>query len=41
MQRMPLPEFKQLVDEAKSQISETESNELRRMQQSGDRLHPD
>ncbi len=32
---MPLPEFKQLVDEAKSQISELNANELRRMQQSG------
>jgi rhodanese-related sulfurtransferase len=30
---MPLPEFKQLVDEARSQISEIGSNDLRRMQQ--------
>jgi len=33
---MPLPEFKQLVDEAKSQISEIGPNDLRRMQQSGE-----
>ena len=33
---MPLPEFKQLVDEAKSQISEIGPDELRRMQQSGE-----
>jgi rhodanese-related sulfurtransferase len=31
---MPLPEFKQLVDEAKSQISEIGPDEFRRMQQS-------
>ncbi len=33
---MPLPEFKQLVDEARSQIGEIGSDELRRMQQSGE-----
>jgi rhodanese-related sulfurtransferase len=33
---MPLPEFKQLVDEARSQISEIGPNDLRRMQQSGE-----
>ncbi len=33
---MPLPEFKQLVDEAKSQVSEILPAELRRMQQSGE-----
>jgi rhodanese-related sulfurtransferase len=33
---MPLPEFKQLVDEAKAQISEIGPDELRRMQQSGE-----
>jgi len=33
---MPLPEFKRLVDEAKSQISEIGQNDLRRMQQSGE-----
>jgi rhodanese-related sulfurtransferase len=33
---MPLPEFKELVDEAKSQISEISPEELRRMQQSGE-----
>jgi rhodanese-related sulfurtransferase len=33
---MPLPEFKQLVDEAKSQINEIGPDELRRMQQSGE-----
>ena len=33
---MALPEFKQLVDEARSQISEIGPNELRRMQQSGE-----
>jgi rhodanese-related sulfurtransferase len=33
---MPLPEFKQLVDEAKSQISEIGPDELRHMQQSGE-----
>jgi len=32
---MPLPEFKQLVDEAKSQISEIDADELKRMQQAG------
>jgi rhodanese-related sulfurtransferase len=33
---MPLPEFKQLVDEAKSQINEINSNDLRQMQRSGE-----
>jgi rhodanese-related sulfurtransferase len=33
---MTLPEFKQLVDEARSQISEIGPNDLRRMQQSGE-----
>jgi len=33
---MSLPEFKQLVDEAKSQISEIGPDDLRRMQQSGE-----
>jgi len=33
---MPLPEFKQLVDEAKSQIAEITSDDLRHMQQQGD-----
>jgi rhodanese-related sulfurtransferase len=33
---MPLPEFKQLVDEAKSQISEIDSGALRQMQKSGE-----
>ena len=33
---MPLPEFKQLVDEAKAQIKEIDSDELRGMQQSGE-----
>ncbi|MGZ4826907.1 MAG: rhodanese-like domain-containing protein [Terriglobales bacterium] len=33
---MPLPEFKQLVDEARSQIGEIGPDELRRMQQSGE-----
>jgi rhodanese-related sulfurtransferase len=33
---MPLPEFKQLVDEAKSQISEINPDELKQMQQSGE-----
>jgi rhodanese-related sulfurtransferase len=33
---MPLPEFKQLVEEAKSQISEIGPNDLRRMQQAGE-----
>ena len=33
---MPLPEFKQLVDEAKSQISEINPDELKRMQSAGD-----
>jgi rhodanese-related sulfurtransferase len=33
---MTLPEFKQLVDEAKSQIQEIDSSELRKMQQRGE-----
>jgi rhodanese-related sulfurtransferase len=33
---MPLPEFKQLVDEAKSQIKEISAGELRDMQQAGE-----
>jgi rhodanese-related sulfurtransferase len=33
---MPLPEFKQLVDEAKSQINEIGPSQPRRMQQSGE-----
>jgi rhodanese-related sulfurtransferase len=33
---MPLPEFKQLVDEAKLQISEINPDELKQMQQSGE-----
>jgi rhodanese-related sulfurtransferase len=33
---VPLPEFKQLVDEARSQIKEISADELRRMQQSGE-----
>jgi rhodanese-related sulfurtransferase len=33
---MPLPEFKKLVDEAKSQISEIKPAELRHMQQAGE-----
>jgi rhodanese-related sulfurtransferase len=33
---MPLPEFKQLVDEAKSQIKEINADELKRMQLGGD-----
>jgi rhodanese-related sulfurtransferase len=33
---MPLPEFKQLVDEAKSQIKEIDADELKRMQQAND-----
>ena len=32
---MPLPEFKQLVDEAKLQITEITADDLRHMQQSG------
>jgi len=32
---MPLPEFRQLVDEAKSQISQITPEELRRMRQLG------
>ena len=35
---MPLPEFKQLVDEAKSQISEIGPDELKHMQQVGRRF---
>ncbi len=33
---MPLPELKQLVDEAKKNIREIDVNELKRMQKSGD-----
>ena len=33
---MSLPEFKQLVDEAKSQVSEIGADDLRHMQQSGE-----
>ena len=33
---MPLPEFKQLVDEAKSQIEEITADDLKRMQRSGE-----
>jgi len=33
---LPLPEFKQLVDEAKSQIKEINSDDLRHMQQTGE-----
>ena len=33
---MPLPEFKQIVDEAKSQIEEITTDDLKRMQQSGE-----
>ena len=33
---MTLPEFKQLVDEAKSQIKEITADDVRRMQQSGE-----
>jgi len=33
---MPLPEFKKLVEEAKSQIREISPGELRHMQQSGE-----
>ena len=33
---MPLPEFKQLVDEAKSQIREIGPSELKQMQQAGE-----
>ena len=33
---MPLPEFKQLVDEAKSQIKEIGPDELKHMQQAGE-----
>ena len=33
---MPLPEFRQLVNEAKAQVSEISSGELRRMQQAGE-----
>ena len=32
---MPLPEYKQLVDEAKREIKEIDPPELKRMQQSG------
>ena len=33
---MPLPEFKQIVDEAKSQIEEITTDDLKRMQRSGE-----
>ncbi|HEY4899436.1 MAG TPA: rhodanese-like domain-containing protein [Terriglobales bacterium] len=33
---MPLPEFKQIVDEAKRQIQEIGPDDLRRMQQTGE-----
>jgi rhodanese-related sulfurtransferase len=33
---MPLPEFKQLVDEAKSQITEIGPDQLKQMQKSGE-----
>lgn len=33
---MPMPEFKQLVDEAKSQIKEIGPEELKKMRQSGE-----
>jgi rhodanese-related sulfurtransferase len=33
---MPLPEFKQIVDEAKSQIEEIGPGDLKQMQQSGE-----
>jgi rhodanese-related sulfurtransferase len=33
---MPLPEFKQLVDEAKAQISEIGPDQLKHMQQAGE-----
>ncbi|HEV3316607.1 MAG TPA: rhodanese-like domain-containing protein [Candidatus Angelobacter sp.] len=33
---MPLPEFKQLVDEVKKEIKEIDVHELKRMQQAGD-----
>ena len=33
---MPLPEFKQIVDEAKHQIQEVAAEELSRMQQAGE-----
>jgi|SRR5215471_16410052 len=33
---MPLPEFKQIVDEAKSQIEEITAGDLKRMQLSGE-----
>jgi rhodanese-related sulfurtransferase len=32
---VPLPEFKQLVDEAKAQITEISADDLKRMQQTG------
>src|SRR5690349_3640633 len=33
---MPMPEFKQLVDEIKKEIKEINQDELKRMQQAGD-----
>lgn len=35
---MPLPEYHQLVDEAKKQIKEIDADELERMQQSGEKF---
>ncbi len=35
---MPLPEFKQLVDEAKAQIQEIGPTELKQMQQAGEKF---
>lgn len=35
---MPMPEFKQLVDEVKKEIKEVNQEELRRMKQAGDDL---
>jgi hypothetical protein len=38
---MPLPEFKQLVDEARSQISEIGPDELNHMRQRSEDFHAD
>jgi rhodanese-related sulfurtransferase len=35
---MAIPEFKQLVDEIKKEITEIDSDELRKMQQSGEKF---
>ena len=35
---MPLPEFKMLVDEAKKEIKEIDVDELKRMQQAGEKF---